>query len=329
MVDRIRRFFTKNVLLKLLSFGFALVLWVFVSLGQIESEVSKSVRVDTIHIPDSLIRTSDPPPDLEIRVSGPRNVLRGIDDKELRYVIDLKGARPGTSTHRVYPPRIEGIPAGAKITEISPSQFDLTLSQRSSKPKKVRVNPFIVGKPAEGVELLGRTVVPEFVEVTGAEEEVNILNQVDTETIDLTGKKESFSVRVGLDLVGRHIELLRQQDVLVNVYLGTPPVKNVYQGVRIVVRGTEFRYKLSRERLDIQLEGPPDQLGRLNPEDLLLVLDATGMEPGIHEATLKLELPEGMSVRNLELPTVQITIYPQQGKKITKKPAAGSAEQSP
>jgi YbbR domain-containing protein len=132
-------------------------------------------------------------------------------------------------------------------------------------------------------------------------------------------------VRVGLDLVGRHIELVQQQDVLVNVYLGTPPVKNVYQGVRIEVRGTEDRYRLSRDRLDIQLEGPPDQLGRLTPEDLLLVLDASHLEPGTHDAELKLELPEGMSVRNIELPRVQITIYPP-GKKVIKKPAGDEPE---
>ena len=326
MKEIIRRFFTHNVPLKLLSLVFALGLWLFVSLGQTEGELPKRVPVEIMNMPESLIRTSDLVPELEVKISGPRNVLRTIDDNKLRYVLDLSGARPGTSNHRVYPPRIEGLPAGAKITELSPSQFDLTLSVR--KKKTVRINPFFRGAPPEGVELLGRTVVPEFLEVSGAQEEVDILNQVDTEAIDLANKKESFSVRVGLDLVGRHIELVQAQDVQVNVYLGTPPVKNVYQGVRIEVRGTENRYRLGRDRLDIQLEGPPDQLIRLNPEDLVLVLDASKLTPGTHEAELKLELPEGMSVRNIELPHVQITVYPP-GKKIVKPGAAGETPPTP
>lgn len=317
MIKKIKNLFTQNLLLKLFSFGFALLLWMFVSLGQTASEVPKKVRVELKNMPNELIRTSDLVHELEIKVSGRRNFLRSIRDNKLRYVIDLDGATVGTTNYRVYVPRIEGIPDGVKITQITPSQFNLTLSKR--KRKAVRVNPVMRGKPAEGSDVIGRRVVPEFVEVSGAEEEVDILTMVDTEIIDVSGKEETFSFRVGLDLVGRHVELVEQQDVQVTVYLGAPQVKRMFQGVRIEVRNSLYRYRLSRDRLDVQLEGPQSELTRLTPEDILLVLDASNLKPGKQKAELEIELPEGMSLGNIDLPSVQIHVFSTKQKTVKKK----------
>ena len=71
-----------------------------------------------------------------------------------------------------------------------------------------------------------------------------------------------------------------------------------------------------RERLDVQLEGSQDELTRINPEDLKLVLDAAALEPGLHTVELNLVLPEGMRFRNIERPRVKINIT---NRKILKK----------
>lgn len=321
MFDKIRRFFTANLSFKLLAFGFAVILWVWVSLGQTESELPMTVRLEVKNLPREMIRSSDLPNELDIKVSGTRTVLRSINPKQLRYVLDLTGSRPGSHLYKIYAPRIEGIPDGAQVTEISPSQVQLRLSSR--KQKTVRVNPVLRGKPAEGREILGRTVVPEFVEVSGAEEEIDILSSVDTEIIDITDKNDSYSVRVGLDLVGRHVELIEQKEVQVNVYIGSPQVKRMFPGVPIEVIGTEQQYKLGRDRLDVQLQGPQDELAKINPEDLRLQLDATGLAPGTYTMDLEIILPEGMSFRNIERPKVKISIFNKKKikkKKLKKKP---------
>ncbi|HPM78896.1 MAG TPA: CdaR family protein [bacterium] len=314
MLKRLKTFFTENLAIKLLSVGFAIVLWVFVSLGQTESELPKKVRVELKNLPADLVRSSDIPAEIEIKVSGTHTVLRDIDDGELRYVLDLKGARAGRRIYKIYTPRIEGIPGGATITEITPTQIELQLSERVNKT--VRVNPILRGKPIEGKEVLGRTVVPEFVEVTGAREEIEILNTVDTEIIDIEGRKDSFSLRVGLDLIGRHVELAQKQDVLINVYIGAPQVKRMFPGVPIEVINAQYKYSVERERLDVQLEGSQEELTRINPEDLKLVLDAAALEPGLHTVELTLVLPEGMRFRNIERPRVKITVT---NRKILKK----------
>jgi len=312
MGDRLYRFLTENMLLKLISLGFAIVLWMYVSLDQAESEVPKRVSVEIANVPSDLIRTSDLPSELEIKISGPRTVIRGIRESNLRYVLDLNGTSPGSRIFRIYTPKIEGIPEGARVVEVSPSQIQLTLSNRRNKT--VRVNPITRGKPAEGMTVINLLSLPESVEVTGAEEEVVLLKAVDTEIIDINGRSETFTTQASLDLVGRHIELVKQEEVQVTVVIGKPYINKYFYGVKIEVQGTNLPFKLARDRIDIQLEGPEEELMRLTPEDLNLILDASNLPVGKNVADLKLIVPEGMVFRNVSLPKVEITLYePGQG----------------
>lgn len=318
MKQKIIRFFTTNLLFKLVSLGFAVVLWIYVSLGQTESEVPAKVSVETKNLSRSLIRTSDLPNELEIKVRGPRTVLRGIRDRQLRYVIDLMGALPGPMVAKVYAPKIEGLSNGAKVTEIVPSQIQITISER--KNKTVRVNPIFRGKPSEGLEVLGTLVEPELVEISGAKEEVDLLTEVDTEIIDLTGHAKTFSVEVGLDLINRHVEAVNDQSVKITVQIGEPNISRIFYGIPIEVRNCATECRLNRAELDVQLEGAQAPLLQLTPNELKLVLDAGGLEPGgTYEVVPDLKVPEGMGFRKVNMPPVKVTILDQAKKSGKKK----------
>jgi YbbR domain-containing protein len=307
MKKRLLGFFRDNLLLKLLSLGFAIVLWVYVSVGQTELESSARVAVETKNLPKRLVRVSDLPNELEIKVRGPRNMLRGLRDRSLSYAIDLSRATAGTMSARVYPPNIEGLPKGARVTEISPSQIQLKLAERKSKT--VHVKPIFRGKLPEGLEIQRLTVEPELVEVAGPKDEIDPLNEVSTETIDLADHNENFAVEVGLDLIGQHIETVREQRIKVAVQIGEPKIKKTFYGVAIEVRNTSYESRLARRELDVQLEGSKEQLQQLTPGDLRLIIDAGDLEPGhAYDLVPVLKAPEGMSFRNVNLPPVHVVI---------------------
>jgi hypothetical protein len=184
----------------------------------------------------------------------------------------------------------------------------LQLSERVNKT--VRVNPILRGKPIEGKEVLGRTVVPEFVEVTGAREEIEILNTVDTEIIDIEGRKDSFSLRVGLDLIGRHVELAQKQDVLINVYIGAPQFKRMFPGVPIeVVKRAVQIQRRTRGGCDVQLEGSQEEQTRINPEDLKYGARRRRVGARLHTVRTQLGFARTNAVRNIERPRVKITRF--------------------
>jgi YbbR domain-containing protein len=319
MKEILAKFFSENLLLKLISLAIAVLLWSHVSSRETELEVPAKVSIEIRNLPQNMVRISDLPNEIEIKARGPRTVLRSLRNRELRYIIDLAGAMPGPMVAKFYATKIEGLPSGANISEIYPSQVQIVLSER--KNKTVRVKPLFRGEPPEGLEVLTPVVEPELVEISGADEEIDLLTEVETELIDLTGHRETFTVNVGLDLINRHVEPVRDQSVRVTVPIGEPKIKKVFYGIPIEVVNTTSKFKLSCKDLDVQLEGSAEQLTLLTPGDLRLVLDAGGLEPGIeHERTPKLLVSDGMGLRNYSMPAVKIRIL---GK---KKSAGGNGK---
>lgn len=301
------KLFTENLWLKIISLVVAMVLWSIVSSRETELEVPAKVSLEIKNLSKSLVRISDLPNEIEIKARGPRTVLRGLRNREMRYVLDLSGAMPGPMVVKFYDSKIEGLPKGANISEIYPSQVQLILSER--KTRTVRVKPVFRGTPADGKEVLKPVVEPELVEISGAAEEIDVLTEVETEIIDLTGHSDTFTVEVGLDLINRHVEPVRDQSVRVTVPIGKPRINKVFYGIPIEVRNTDYAYKLSRTDLDVQLEGPEEQLRLLTPGDLLLVIDAAELAPDAdHEVAPTLVVSEGLGIRNFNMPKVTITI---------------------
>jgi len=292
------------------------VLWGYVSVGQSEAEIPAKVALETTNQPKRLVRVSDLPNDVEIKIRGPRNVLRVLRDRPLAYLIDLNGAAAGVMTARIYPPRIEGLPKGVRVTEIIPSQLQIKLAER--KNKTVRVKAVLRGDLPRGLEVQRVAVEPELVEVSGPKDELDPLTEVQTEIIDLTERRETFTVEVGLDLLDRHVETVREQRIKVTVQLGEPKIKKTFYGVPVEVRNTTYDVRLRRTELDVQVEGAKDQLQQLTPGDLRLQIDGAELEPGkSYELVPALKVPEGVTFRNVVVPPVQLTVLDK-----VKKPGA-------
>jgi len=301
------KLFTENLWLKVISIFIAVVLWSIVSSRETELEVPAKVSLEIKNLSKRLVRISDLPNEIEIKARGPRTVLRSLRNREMRYVLDLSGAMPGPMVVKFYDSKIEGLPKGASVSEIYPSQIQLTLSERKSRT--VRVKPVFRGTPADGKEVLKPVVEPELVEISGATEEIETLTEVETEIIDLTGHAETFVVEVGLDLINRHVEPVRDQSVRVTVPISEPRISKVFYGIPIEVRNTGYVFELSRDDLDVQLEGPEEQLRLLTPGELLLVIDAAELAPGgEYEVAPTLVVSEGLGIRNFNMPNVKIKV---------------------
>ncbi len=172
----------RNISLKILSLFFAVSLWLFVNL--------KATAESTLHIPvlwkslpSFLSITNEVNDSVRVRVAGPRRILSNLEPNRLPVTLDLSDAKVGLSNYQINEKMIH-LPPGLTTTVLPPDtiqfKFELTVS------KGVEVRPRFRGKPAEGHVLEGAEVVPNRVEIVGAQSEVQGISQVDTEPIDLT-----------------------------------------------------------------------------------------------------------------------------------------------
>ncbi|RPI50266.1 MAG: YbbR-like domain-containing protein, partial [Deltaproteobacteria bacterium] len=76
----------KDWVIKVLSLGFALLLWFFV-VGQEKAEVSVSIPLELVNIPAGLVIANDIPSNIDVKVYGPRSMIRAMTTKGILKVI--------------------------------------------------------------------------------------------------------------------------------------------------------------------------------------------------------------------------------------------------
>jgi YbbR domain-containing protein len=314
MKVRWKRMVRENLGWKALSLVFAVALWLYVSTGTTPTEAPREASLELKNLPDRLVRTSEIVPAIELRLSGPRGMIAGIRNADLRYEIDLADALPGPTTARILPTRIQGLPAGVRVTEISPSQVTIHLEEKVDR-KDVPVSIETRGEVAEGYEVVDKLATPRYVAVRGPKGEVVRTRTVSTEAIGLDGRKESFEGDVALDLVGRHVEASLTQ-VRARIEIRPKIATRAFRDVPVAVVGTVLDARVEPATLTFTVKGPAASLAAIQARDVRLFVDAQGLRPGTHSLKPQIEAPPDAEVVNLELPAVRVILRsPGKGKK--------------
>jgi YbbR domain-containing protein len=205
--------------LKLISILLAVILWYFV-VSERSGEIAISIPLDFRNIPTSLIIIKNPEESINVRISGPATRLRGLSPKNVKAIIDLSDAKPGTAEFIIQPEHIT-LPRGLRVTMVSPAsimlRFDTLLK------KSLPVEAILVGKPSEGFKLTGVSVDPPAVDIVGAQLELRGLQRISTEEVDISGLKKNEIKKVPLNLAGLHIKSISKEEVKVNLRCARVP----------------------------------------------------------------------------------------------------------
>lgn len=277
---------------KVVSVVIALGLWLFVNVGQKPAEWPFKVPIEFRNIPSDLMISNPGLDQIEVRVMGTPALLSAINPDHLKVVLDLDGARPGTSTFRLgadffNPPR------GVRVTRISPSVVHLNL-----EPVAVRSLPVSVrfeGKPPFGYKVTRVEVSPETIRVVGPAQEVNRMASVETELLELDGSRELKSRVVRLAPAGKLLTLIPDR-VTVLVALEEEWMTREFRGVEVKAKDFAGEYSVSPRRVTLRLSGPKRILGRLQVGAEQVYLDLQGLGPGNHALALTLKLPPEIKV---------------------------------
>jgi YbbR domain-containing protein len=207
--------FTKNWSLKILALAIALAMWLFVA-GQEKSEISLKVPVEITNIPADLLVVDDVVGDVDVRLYGPRTLIRRAAEERLVKPVNLAGLGPGEHVVQVLPEDLK-LPPGVTVLRLSPGRFTITLAKRVTR--EVQVRPVLTGQPAEGLQVAEVSFKPDKVIVSGRQEDLGDLDWIWTTPISLDQRRDSFqqtvrlrlppgrTVRVNLTEVEAHVRL--------------------------------------------------------------------------------------------------------------------------
>ena len=184
--------------LLLLALAIATFLWV-IAHESTSVERTFDVPIELHKLDESLVVTDQNVDGVNVRVMGSRAALNNLDEKNLRYAIDVSGAKPGVAVYDIELSRLE-LPSGARFVSRSPSQVKVRFEKSGRKAVAVRAD--MTGTPAPGYHLAGLVIDPAKVWLAGARSQVMRLKEVATEAIDIEGLKDSETREVRLVLGG-------------------------------------------------------------------------------------------------------------------------------
>jgi len=189
----VRKIFLEDWGLKLIALAITLGLWFGVT--GLSTPTTKRFTIPlNLSISSSAQIMNAPLQEVEIEVSGDKRRVEQINRTELAASLDLTDVPPGDRVFLLSPESVAvPLPQGVKMVEIAPSRIAVNLEAVDEKDLEVRT--VTTGQPAAGFEVYGISVLPPSVSVRGPASIVRPLEYVQTDKIDLTGKREEFTAK--------------------------------------------------------------------------------------------------------------------------------------
>jgi YbbR domain-containing protein len=273
-----------NLGLKLTAIFLALAAWVYVN-NLDDISLVLTVPVDLSGIPDTLEMVGDLPPDINVRLRGPELSLGNLAPQRVTLTANVKEIplRPGVN-NILLDESMVGVPSGIAVDRLSPASFDILLESKVNKEIPVMVN--LRGKPAEGYEVIGTSVVPARVVVEGPESVIRRLDSIYTAPIPIENARDTQRRPLEPLLVSSQVRLA-SPNTKVEVVVRIRPLQGelTLSGVRLMAAGlpagatdagASSRLRLQPATVTVKAAGPRTQIENLTAADLVVVVDLTG-----------------------------------------------------
>jgi YbbR domain-containing protein len=128
ILNRLKALWLDNVLIKIVSLVFAVILWFYVnSKGVVEMDIA--VPLELRNLPSNLTIIGDIMDDVNVRVKSRERILRGMAESRIHAVLDLAGAHAGENIYWLDAAVIER-PADVQIERISPRWIRIRTAEK-------------------------------------------------------------------------------------------------------------------------------------------------------------------------------------------------------
>lgn len=294
----------ENLGLKLLAFACALVLYGYVHGAQ---NAQRIMAVDLVVLmpppTENRALTSDLPTSVRVSLHGPRSLVSDLRSEDLGNLqLDLRSAKPGRIPLE---PTMLNIPGGVIVDSIDPPSVDIAWDEITTRDVNVQV--FVTGEPLTGLTVNAQpTVEPPTVRATGPKQIVDAMRVARAEPFDVSGVGEGIHSRsLTLDRPPRRVQYDRQS-VTATVEISRKLIERVFSKVKVQVVGAN-RATAMPAMVDVRVNGPPDIVKALRPEQIVPRVTLTDLGPNLAKPS-SVALPVVLELDNVEVSVVPKTV---------------------
>jgi len=246
---------------------------------------------------------------IEVTVSGPESSVNKVS--EVRASLNINGAIE--TVRRTL--TVEALDVNGNLV---PNLTIIPKSVTATQPvsllggfKNVVVRVVTKGQVANGYRLTNISVSPPT--VTLFSDDPNLINNipgyVDTVPVDLNNLNDDIEISTGLNLP-QGVTLVREPSVLVQVSVAAIEGSlTLTLPVEIIGLTPDLQASISPAQVEVIVAGPLNILDTLNPASFRVILDLSGLPPGVYQRTPEVDLvPDQVRVQTTLPETVEVTI---------------------
>ncbi len=278
--------------MKLLAFFLALAAWFAVG-SEERTETTLQLALELTNIPKQLMVTNEIPSQVEVRVQGPRSVIRELADDKRRLRIDLADGKPGTRTELISAGALN-FPRGVVVSRIRPNAITIDLDQALTR--RLEVAPVLKGSPPPGFEVGEVTLTPKETVVRGPKNDILQLKQIHTIPIDVSKLSSSVTREVELDFQNLPLTSLDSQPIVAKITIRPKLQTKTFPDIVVVPYGASNPLRLQPPKVTVTVRGPATNLDLLRPEEITPRINLKNLKPGNYEAKIAVEVPAGLEV---------------------------------
>lgn len=208
-----KRMFRRNLGLKALALGLAILLWWFVA-GESNVHVGFAVPLEIRNIPADMAITNKVDRQVDVRLAGPPTLINGLQQNEISAVVDLSGKKEGKEIIPLTERSVE-VPSGLRVERIYPPSVEIVLKELVRKTLPVRAR--IGGTPEVRSRIEKTEVNPPSLEVEALPDELTRLKELDTEVISPDVPEGIFRAKARVNLPEGHAKIVGNPNVLVTI----------------------------------------------------------------------------------------------------------------
>jgi YbbR domain-containing protein len=279
----------------------------------LEQLVTKSLPVELSFIGQPAIgyKTGDAVLDpADIVISGPESFVAQV--KHIRASLDVTDARQNIET--TLPIRAvtdNGTDVAGISVQPDSIQVSLPIAQQGGY-RDLAVKVMITGKLASGYRLNNITASP--LTVTAFSEDIPLIESlpgyVETTTLDISGASSNIVTQLSLTLPSG---ILLVGDQSVSVQIEIVPIEDsrpvAFRQVEVIGLGSGLKADISPNTVDVILAGPLPVLNSLQPADVHVQVDLTGLTAGTYQLIPAVMVTDqGVTVQSILPGTVEVTI---------------------
>lgn len=284
----LRKLFLEDWALKLLALIITFALWLGVTGLSTPTRSRLNVPLNLGVSSDAQV-TNVPQQQVEIEISGDKRKIDQITRSDLTAFVDLSEMKPGDWVVSLSPDTVfVPLPQGVKLVDVVPGRIGINIE--AVEEKELEVKAETIGTVAAGYEIYNSTVLPSRIRVRGPASIIRILEYVQTDRVDVGGKKEAFTARQVAVTSPNPKAAVLNTVVDVVFRIGEKRVERQF-----VIKVEDEPGKTAR----FALFGPKTLLGKLRPEEIKVEIYLDGNGEVLPRVILPDEMKDIFEVREL------------------------------